>query len=53
MGSTSSSTTRAYSRGGPLSDLFLDDIAAVAYLAGEGGRNVTDTTLLVDAGASA
>lgn len=32
----------------------VDDIAAaVAYLAGEGGRNVTGTTLLVDAGANA
>ncbi len=31
-----------------------DDIAAaVAYLAGEGGRNVTGTTLLVDAGTNA
>ncbi|EHR59633.1 SDR family NAD(P)-dependent oxidoreductase [Saccharomonospora cyanea] len=32
----------------------VDDIAAaVAYLAGEGGRNVTGTTLLVDAGTNA
>ncbi len=32
----------------------VDDIAAaVAYLAGEGGRNVTGTTLVVDAGTNA